>query len=114
MAASFPTRCSFLMRCSSTALQRSGHRLCGAGRGLADRTRQPSDVGRLRSVRPLSETPQLQKLKDRFRVTVQLFDTDVETVIRKVIPQKRADAHADVQQVLEANAGEVPNSWKAA
>jgi hypothetical protein len=54
-----------------------------------------------------SETPQLQKLKDRFRVTVQLTDTDVETVIRKVILQKRADAQADVQQVLEANAGEV-------
>ena len=54
-----------------------------------------------------SETPQLQKLKDRFRVTVQLSDTDVETVIRKVILQKRADAQAGVQQVLEANAGEV-------
>ena len=54
-----------------------------------------------------SETPQLQKLKDRFRVTVQLSDTDVETVIRKVILQKRADAQAAVQQVLEANAGEV-------
>jgi hypothetical protein len=54
-----------------------------------------------------SETPQLQKLKDRFLVTVQLSDTDVETVIRKVILQKRADAQADVQQVLEANAGEV-------
>jgi hypothetical protein len=54
-----------------------------------------------------SETPQLQKLKDRFRVTVQLSDTDVETVIRKVILQKRADAQADVQQVLEVNAGEV-------
>lgn len=54
-----------------------------------------------------SETPQLQKLKDRFRVAVQLSDTDVETVIRKVILQKRADAQAAVQQVLEANAGEV-------
>ena len=54
-----------------------------------------------------SETPQLQKLKDRFRVSVLLSDTDVETVIRKVILQKRADAQAAVQQVLEANAGEV-------
>ena len=54
-----------------------------------------------------SETPQRQKLKDRVRVTVQLSDTDVETVIRKVILQKRADAQAGVQQVLEANAGEV-------
>jgi hypothetical protein len=54
-----------------------------------------------------SETPQLQKLKDRFRINVQLSDTDVETVIRKVILQKRADKQADVQQVLEANAGEV-------
>ena len=54
-----------------------------------------------------SETPQLQKLKDRFRVTVQLSDTDVETVIRKVILQKRADQQVEVQQVLDANAGEV-------
>jgi hypothetical protein len=60
-----------------------------------------------------SETPQLQKLKDRFRVTVQLSDTDVETVIRKVILQKRADAQADVQQVLEANAGEVSKQLEA-
>ncbi|MCY4331069.1 MAG: BREX system P-loop protein BrxC [Cyanobacteria bacterium MAG CAR1_bin_15] len=54
-----------------------------------------------------SETPQLQKLKDRFRVNVQLSDADVETVIRKVILQKRADAQATVQQVLDANAGEI-------
>jgi hypothetical protein len=54
-----------------------------------------------------SETPQLQKLKDRFRINVQLSDTDVETVIRKVILQKRPDAQAAVQQMLEANAGEV-------
>ena len=54
-----------------------------------------------------SETPQLQKLKDRFRVTVELSDNDVERVIRKVILQKRADTQAAVQQVLEANAGEV-------
>jgi hypothetical protein len=55
----------------------------------------------------LLETPQLQKLKDRFRVTVQLSDTDVETVIRKVILQKRADAQPAVKQLLEDNAGEV-------
>jgi hypothetical protein len=54
-----------------------------------------------------SETPQLQYLKDRFRINVQLSDTDVESVIRKVILQKRADARAAVQQVLDANAGEV-------
>ena len=55
----------------------------------------------------LLETPQLQRLKDRFRINVQLSDTDVETVIRKVILQKRPDAQAAVQQVLEANAGEI-------
>ena len=54
-----------------------------------------------------SETPQLQKLKDRFRINVQLSDADVETVIRRVILQKRADAQAAVQQVLDANAGEI-------
>ena len=54
-----------------------------------------------------SETPQLQKLRDRFRINVQFSDADVETVIRKVILQKRADAQAAVQQVLDANAGEI-------
>ncbi|TGH19602.1 MAG: BREX system P-loop protein BrxC, partial [Aphanocapsa feldmannii 277cI] len=54
-----------------------------------------------------SETPQLQKLKDRFRINVQLSDTDVETVVRKVVLQKRADAQVAVQRVLEANAGEI-------
>ncbi|MCT0213654.1 MAG: BREX system P-loop protein BrxC [Cyanobium sp.] len=54
-----------------------------------------------------SETPQLQKLKDRFRINVQLSDTDVETVIRKVILQKRPDAQAAVEQVLDGNAGEI-------
>jgi hypothetical protein len=55
----------------------------------------------------LSSTPQLQKLKDRFRISVQLSDADVEAVIRKVILLKKASAQSDIQTVLEANAGEV-------
>ena len=42
----------------------------------------------------LAGTPQLQKLKDRFRIPVQLSDTDVETVIRKIVLAKKPDKTA--------------------
>ncbi len=55
----------------------------------------------------LAATPLLQKLKDRFRITVQLSDTDVEAVTRKVLLHKKASAKDPVQGVLTRNAGEV-------
>jgi hypothetical protein len=55
----------------------------------------------------LSATPLLQKLKDRFRIPVQLSDTDVEAVTRKVILQKKASASAPIRDILARNAGEV-------
>jgi hypothetical protein len=55
----------------------------------------------------LSSTPQLQKLRDRFVVTVQLSDTDVEAVTRKVLLQKKPTGLAAVAAVLDRNAGEV-------
>lgn len=55
----------------------------------------------------LAATPLLQKLKDRFRITVQLSDTDVEAVTRKVLLHKKASAKEPVQAVLTRNAGEV-------
>ncbi len=55
----------------------------------------------------LAATPLLQKLKDRFRITVQLSDTDVEAVTRKVLLHKRPTAKESVQGVLTRNAGEV-------
>ena len=48
-----------------------------------------------------------QKLLDRFTIRVPLSDTDVETVTRKVLLQKKPSAVAEVEQVLEAHAGEV-------
>jgi len=55
----------------------------------------------------LSGTPQLQKLRDRFRVPIQLSDTDVEAVIRKVITAKRPDKIATIKQAVSAHEGEI-------
>ncbi|MCL5996402.1 MAG: BREX system P-loop protein BrxC [Chloroflexi bacterium] len=55
----------------------------------------------------LSDTPQLQKLRDRFRVYVQLSETDVETVTRKLILAKAQDKAPLVQNVLNTYSGEV-------
>jgi hypothetical protein len=55
----------------------------------------------------LSGTPQLQKLRDRFRVPIQLSDTDVEAVIRKVITSKKPDKTATIKQVVSAHEGEI-------
>src|ERR1035441_2655612 len=48
----------------------------------------------------LSGTPQLQKLRDRFRVPVQLSDTDVEAVIRKVITAKKPDKTSAIKAIV--------------
>jgi len=55
----------------------------------------------------LSGTPQLQKLRDRFRVPIQLSDTDVETVIRKVITAKQPDKTSLIKQIISSHAGEI-------
>lgn len=55
----------------------------------------------------LSGTPLLQKLKDRFRITVQLSDTDVEAVTRKVLLHKKPSAVEPIRKTLDQNAGEV-------
>jgi len=55
----------------------------------------------------LSGTPLLQKLKDRFRITSQLSDTDVEAVTRKVLLHKKASAAEPIRALLSRNAGEV-------
>ncbi len=49
----------------------------------------------------------LNKLMDRFLIRVQLSDTDVETVTRKVLLQKQPAMRAEVQKLLDHNAGEV-------
>ena len=55
----------------------------------------------------LSATPQLQKLKDRYRITAQLSDTDVEAVTRKVLLRKKAASIGDIKSMLNQNAGEI-------
>jgi len=55
----------------------------------------------------LSGTPQLQKLRDRFRVPIQLSDTDVEAVIRQVITAKKPDKTSTIKQVVSAHEGEI-------
>lgn len=55
----------------------------------------------------LSDTPQLQPLQDRFSVKVSLSDTDVETVTRKTVLEKKPSASAALDQKLESALGEI-------
>ena len=55
----------------------------------------------------LTANPTLQKLIDRFSVTVALSDTDVETVVRKVVLRKKPDAVAAIEDALENVSGEI-------
>ena len=55
----------------------------------------------------LSGTPALQRLQGRFTVNVELSDTDVETVTRRVVLAKRSDRVNDVKSMLDGNAGEL-------
>ncbi len=55
----------------------------------------------------LSGTTSLSKLMGRFQLPVQLSDTDVEAVIRKIILQKKSSCLGDVEKVLQENLGEV-------
>jgi hypothetical protein len=49
----------------------------------------------------------LQRLRDRFKISVELSDADVETVTRRVVLAKKADKKKPIEDMLEANAGEV-------
>ena len=55
----------------------------------------------------LSGMANLQRLMGRFQINVQLEDTDVDKVIRKVILQKKASAFPVVETVLNDNLGEI-------
>lgn len=55
----------------------------------------------------LTSTSLLSRLKGRFTRNVHLSDTDVETVIRKVVLQKKADKEAEIRGVLDACQGEI-------
>ena len=49
----------------------------------------------------------LQWLKDRFRVTVQLADAEVEAVTREVLLRKKPAAEPAIRDLLERHAGEL-------
>ena len=55
----------------------------------------------------LTANPTLQKLIDRFSVTVALSDTDVETVVREVVLRKKPDALTVIEEALERVSGEI-------
>ncbi len=55
----------------------------------------------------LSGTPNLQKLMGRFPVPIELSDTDVDAVIRKVVLAKKPGAIDTLEKTLTANLGEI-------
>lgn len=55
----------------------------------------------------LSGLPNLMKLMGRFQVTVQLEDTDVDAVIRKVILQKKETARPSIDAIVQKQLGEI-------
>ena len=55
----------------------------------------------------LTDTKDLQKLMARFRVPVQLTNTDIQTVIRKTILDKKATSITPLNTKLDASSGEI-------
>jgi len=55
----------------------------------------------------LSGMANLNRLMGRFQVPVQLEDTDVDSVIRKVILQKNESARPQIQNVIDNELGEI-------
>ena len=53
------------------------------------------------------DDPLLQRLRDRFRISIELSDSDVETVTRRVVLAKKADKRKIIEETLDAYAGEV-------
>jgi hypothetical protein len=55
----------------------------------------------------LTDVRQLQKLMDRCTIRVPLSDSDVETVTRKVLLQKKPSAVDEVRKLLNSHGGEI-------
>ncbi len=51
--------------------------------------------------------PMLQRLIDRFTIPVELSDSDVEMVTRRVVLAKKADKRKAIEDTLSAHAGEI-------
>ncbi|HOY12325.1 MAG TPA: BREX system P-loop protein BrxC [Saprospiraceae bacterium] len=60
----------------------------------------------------LSDTPNLQRLMARFRVPIQLTNTDIQTVIRKTILDKKPSSFAPLNAKLEASSGEISRNME--
>lgn len=52
-------------------------------------------------------TRYLQRLEGRFTVRIELSDTDVDAVIRKVILAKKAEAKEAIEKIMQTNLGEI-------
>lgn len=55
----------------------------------------------------LTDTKDLQKLMARFRAPIQLTNTDIQTVIRKTILDKKASSITPLNAKLDASSGEI-------
>ena len=55
----------------------------------------------------VSGTSNLRKLEGRFTIRIELSDTDVDAVVRKVILAKKPEAKFPLDQVMQANQGEL-------
>ncbi|HDR51325.1 MAG TPA: BREX system P-loop protein BrxC, partial [Mariniphaga anaerophila] len=55
----------------------------------------------------LTDTPLLQKLMARFRIPIQLSDTDIQKVIRKTILDKKPSAVTGIDKKMEDSLGEI-------
>ena len=51
--------------------------------------------------------PLLQRLRDRFTIPVELSDSDVKTVTRRVVLAKKADKRKSIEEMLSSYAGEI-------
>lgn len=51
--------------------------------------------------------PLMQRLRDRFTIPVELSDSDVETVTRRVVLAKKVDKRKAIETTLNAHAGEI-------
>ena len=55
----------------------------------------------------ITGTTNLKKLEARFTIRIELSDTDVETVIRKVVLHKKPEAIVPIEKVMQSNIGEI-------
>lgn len=52
-------------------------------------------------------TSNLARLQGRFTVRIELSDTDVDAVVRKVILAKKPDAMSSIEDIMQTNLGEI-------